>query len=496
MKGNFEMQPMQWLCGLASLMLPGHALSLSAHDLSGDPAGTNYDRSARPPTNILVNFSYATSSATNHGTAMATLFEPFAPQVKTHWDDRFFYIESDGMPAHPLMVGITAWQQQVPLPQTYTGENAWRLPLQPQVAAQPISAKTHFFRGAIAIAVNGVPIFNPIKNDGITDTFLAGELDNYGGHSGRADDYHYHIAPLHLQKYVGSNNPVAFALDGYPIYGLSEPDGSPATGLDEFNGHTTLEPGYHYHATKTYPYLNGGFHGVVTERGGQVDPQPGAQPLRPSTYPLPGATITGFKADPDGKSYTLTYEIGGQQALVHYSENAGAVDFNFTDAWGKTVSRHYATGFHATGRDANPPPRDRPEGNRPPRDPNRQPWLKVHAKEMDANHDGILTREEFIAEVNRVFAAYDQNQDGKLTADEYGGPPARSAMGGYIKQHYRELLDETGVITKVSLMKEARRMFDKSDLNHDGKLTPDETVLPPGYKATPPGNPGENPPPR
>ena len=60
-------------------------------------------------------------------------------------------------------------------------------------------------------------------------------------------------------------------------------------------------------------------------------------------------------------------------------------------------------------------------------------------------------------------------------------------MGGYIKQHYRELLAETGVITKASLMKEAMRMFDKSDLNHDGKLTPDETALPAGNKATPPG---------
>ena len=476
MNGKFDRRTGRLMVGIVSIGLLANALPATAHDLLGDPAGTNYDHSARPPTNILMNFSYAAASATNHGAAMGRLFQPFGPQVQTHWDERFFYIESDGMPAHPLMVGITAWQQQVPLPQAYTGDNAWRVPLQPQAAAHPISAKTHFFRGAIAIAVNGVPIFNPIKNDGVTDTYLAGELDTYGGHAGRADDYHYHIAPLHLQKYVGSNNPVAFALDGYPIYGLTEPDGTPAAGLDEVNGHTTPELGYHYHATKTYPYLNGGFHGVVTERGGQVDPQPRAQPLRPATNPLPGATITGFKAEPDGNSYTLTYEIGGEQAQVHYSKNAGAVDFDFIDATGRTWTRHYATGFHGGGPNENPPPRDRPEGNRPPRDPHRQPWLKVHAKEIDANHDGTLTREEFIAEVNRVFAAYDENQDGKLTADEYGGPPVRSAMGGYIKQHYRELLDETGVIRKASLMKEAMRMFDKSDLNHDGKLTPDETA--------------------
>ena len=82
-----------------------------------------------------------------------------------------------------------------------------------------MSAKTNFFRGAIALAVNGVPIFNPIKNNGVTDTLIAGELDKWGGHCGRADDYHYHVAPVHLEKLTGKGKPLAFALDGYPIYG-------------------------------------------------------------------------------------------------------------------------------------------------------------------------------------------------------------------------------------------------------------------------------------
>ena len=52
--------------------------------------------------------------------------------------------------------------------------------------------------------------------------------------------------------------------------------------------------GYHYHASKKYPYVNGGFHGEVVEREGQVDPQPRAQPVRPDLPPLRGAKITGF----------------------------------------------------------------------------------------------------------------------------------------------------------------------------------------------------------
>ena len=165
-------------------------------------------------------------------------FLKFPEAVLLDWDEKYLYVGSDGMPDHPMMVGITAWQQQVPLPQPYYGKNAWSIPLHPVPAKEGMSAKTNFFRGAIAVAANGVPIFNPIKNDGKTDTFLAGELDQYGGHAGRADDYHYHVAPWHLAERLGPGLPLAYALDGYPIYGQAEPDGSPVSGLDSFRGHT------------------------------------------------------------------------------------------------------------------------------------------------------------------------------------------------------------------------------------------------------------------
>ena len=121
--------------------------------------------------------------------AIADSFEPFAKrnELKYRQDANFFYVETDAMPDHKMMVGITAWQQQVPLPQPYFGDNAWRIPLEPVVAKNPLSAKSHFFRGAIALAANGIPIFNPIKNDGKTDTLVAGELDEFGGHCGRAE---------------------------------------------------------------------------------------------------------------------------------------------------------------------------------------------------------------------------------------------------------------------------------------------------------------------
>lgn len=275
---------------------------------------------------------------------IADSFEPFAKRnaLKYRQDAKFFYVESNSMPDHKMMVGITAWQQQVPIPQPYFGDNAWRIPLEPVVAKKPLSAKSHFFRGAIALAANGIPIFNPIKNDGNTDTLVAGELDEFGGHCGRADDYHYHIAPTHLQDIVGKAKPIAYALDGYAIYGLTEPDGAKVEGLDQFNGHTTPELGYHYHATKKYPYLNGGFHGEVVERDGQVAPQPRAAEVREALPPLRGAKITGFESK-DNKSFSIKVEVGNETRYVNYVINEnGSVKFDFVDGKGKVKTETYS----------------------------------------------------------------------------------------------------------------------------------------------------------
>ena len=283
------------------------------------------------------------SAAGKKAAEMAASFAPFAPSVKTHADNRTFYIESNGIPRHPMMVGIKSWQQQVPLPQEYTGSNAWQVPLFPKPAAVPLSGKEHFFRGAMAIAADGIPIFNALNNRG-EDSNKIGELDNWGGHCGRADDYHYHVAPTILSGIVGKTHPIAYALDGYALYGYTEPDGSLPGKLDAFNGHTTAALGYHYHATKEYPYLNGGFHGEVTEIEGQADPQPSARPVRPATPPLRGASISKFAELKPGQ-YTLTYVLDGKEHVINYSSRGnGVYHFDYIDANGEVTPRDYQGG--------------------------------------------------------------------------------------------------------------------------------------------------------
>lgn len=265
--------------------------------------------------------------------ALARHFAAFKPRVSIDWDAQYLLVSSDGLPDHPMMVGIKAWQQQVPLPQPYSGNNAWRIPLKPKKAERPVSARTALFRGAIALAVNGVPIFNALNNRK-EDTYLAGELDEFGGHCGRGDDYHYHMAPVHLEKVVGKGNPIAYALDGYPLFGYTDAAGREPTGLDDFNGREE-EGGYRYYSTRTYPYINGGLRGKVAIRGDQIEPQPRDAPLRPPGKPLRGAVITGFSGDPAKGECTLTYTLDGQSNTWRYvSDGRNSWTFTFSGPGG------------------------------------------------------------------------------------------------------------------------------------------------------------------
>lgn len=266
-------------------------------------------------------------------------FSSFAATVKVFKNDKYYLVESNGIPAHQMMVGIKSWQQQVPTVQNYAGSNAWSIPIKPVIATNPMSAKNHFLRGAIAVAVNGVPIFNALNNRG-DDALLAGELDDWGGHCGRADDYHYHVAPTHLQSIVGKKVPIAYALDGFPIYGETEIDGKKVTGLDSFNGHFDAKKSYHYHATKNYPYINGGFKGVVTEIDGQVDPQSLTKGFRPAGDPLRGAIITGLERSGDS-TFDLKYLLNGSEYHVKYTASLKEVHMEFIDSTGSTRTEVY-----------------------------------------------------------------------------------------------------------------------------------------------------------
>ena len=128
---------------------------------------------------------------------------------------------SNGLPDNlaNVMVGITATNQQYPRPHNYQ----FSFPLSPTLAATPTAPDA----GPIGVAVDGVPLFSPWTQAEIrTHTAEMGELDSCGGHAGRGDDFHYHVAPNCLIEQLGEEHveiqkrPIGIANDASPILAL------------------------------------------------------------------------------------------------------------------------------------------------------------------------------------------------------------------------------------------------------------------------------------
>ena len=260
---------------------------------------------------------------------MKKIFDHF-DHITVTADDEYFYVHSNWLPHHDMMVGITNRQQQVPLPQDYTDHHAWAIPRQPELADQPISTSDNFWKWAIAVAANGVPIFNPRNNRG-EDTFAMGELDRRWGHAGKADDYHYHLPPVHLQSIVGDGNPIGYALDGFPLYGYTNQP------LDEYLGRFDEQGHYQYHTIRDFPYFIAGFRGKVTinstttEPENEISPQPKSFAIRLPLQPLRWAEITSFERI-DDTTISLTYRLDSATHRIEYTRDTQwNYSFTFTN---------------------------------------------------------------------------------------------------------------------------------------------------------------------
>ena len=280
---------------------------------------------------IQISLGAAPSSAATSATkalcgTRALPFEKFAPSVSVICDEKYMYVSSNGIASHSMMVGITGWNQQVPLPMLVSDSltQMWRFPLKPVAAASEIATTGV---GGTGIMLNGISNFNatkpaPNSNGSVysasADPKLQGELDTCAGHSGRGDDYHYHAEPSCLIALLGSESALAgYQLDGYPIYGSKEPSGSVATGLDKCQGHDTGDGrGYHYHFTTSAPYSPMCFHGEVPADVSTTG-QPNAGPARSAGEPAQ-VLITGMTFNLTGTS-KLEYTYQGKAGSVSYT---------------------------------------------------------------------------------------------------------------------------------------------------------------------------------
>lgn len=325
----------------------------------------------------------------------------FADQVQVSCDSDYAYVSSSTYPDHELMNGITGSNEQIPVPAP-----GYRAPIRLNPAS---SGKLTTIDAAVGVAVNGVPIYDyssqgeldPYHYDPQHDTVRLGQLDNCGGHAGRGDDYHYHAAPTCMIEAMANrdDNPIiGWAYDGYPIYGDSNPDGSPIAegSLDVCNGQPDPVYGYRYHTSDDAPYIIQCLVGQVDEkRLPRVAPLSGDKPIRADLRPpRDGVENLRYSVGADG-SRTMTYSYHGEDYYVTYrplDDQRSCYEFEQ-----KTISHG---GVVERGTFC----RDEP-GKRPPPPRPRNDAVQVHqADPVEITPDGHRFRLE--AWADNWFAAY------------------------------------------------------------------------------------------
>jgi len=195
-----------------------------------------------------VTVSLAGSTATLRSTGLPDHASPYWPRGSTQYE-----APHAGMQMAPNQIATQSLSLQVP-------------------TAPAVGSASDTPLGPMGIAVNGVAIFNqyaagrsPLTNEILT-------FDRFNGHPQQTGQYHYHVEPLWLTSNRGGDSLIGVLLDGFPVYGPRDQDGTMPGGLDSCNGHvhaTREVPAgiYHYHVVSAPPYISGCFRGTPGRLG-------------------------------------------------------------------------------------------------------------------------------------------------------------------------------------------------------------------------------------
>ena len=190
----------------------------------------------------------------------------FHKNVKVSFTSTEMIVDSNGLPDHETGTFPNAHNPNTIKPQDYR----FVIPLHPARAENTTPTPM----GPIGVAINGVPFYNQYNamRQNAVEGPTAEVFDSCCGHPDQDGRYHYHKYPVCVhnpfkdQEQAGKHSPlIGYAFDGYAIFGPNGEDGKAPQDLDECNGHSDSQRGYHYHVTAKYPYILAHYRGVVEQ---------------------------------------------------------------------------------------------------------------------------------------------------------------------------------------------------------------------------------------
>lgn len=257
------------LFGAASLA----ALAATVMACSGSSAAS---LNPTAPTTVATTTTTTTPTtpatpATPPTSGVQAMYAQFASSVTVSIEGATVTLRTNDLPDHKSPYwGASSASYEAPHagmqvnPNLIASQNlTFRIPASPAAAA----ATSDTPMGPIGVSVNGVVLFNQYAAMRQPLTAEIVSFDRYNGHPSPSNQYHYHFEPVSITASSRSRL-IGVLLDGFPVYGPIESDGTAPSGLDACNGHTGATPEfasgiYHYHTTAAVPYISGCFRGAA-----------------------------------------------------------------------------------------------------------------------------------------------------------------------------------------------------------------------------------------
>lgn len=97
-----------------------------------------------------------------------------------------------------------------------------------------------------------------------------------------------------------------------------------------------------------------------------------------------------------------------------------------------------------------------------------------HLANADANNDGNITREEFLARPNEMFQRLDANNDGVISTAERPQRGERHGERGDRRDRPNPDSDGNGTFSRAEFTAMSAHFFERLDANNDGRVTQEE----------------------
>jgi Ca2+-binding EF-hand superfamily protein len=106
----------------------------------------------------------------------------------------------------------------------------------------------------------------------------------------------------------------------------------------------------------------------------------------------------------------------------------------------------------------------------------RAEFAQKRFDKLDTNHDGVVTKEEYLAAATAMYGEFDAQHNGKVTAREIAASPRAQERVARVTQRIVKHLDTNGdgVVSQAEYLAAAQKRFTRLDKNGDGFIDSDE----------------------